>query len=311
MTVHGIDELRGRMKQIRAQWSAADIDKYEVDSFDECLKPAHNYKQAIFDLLAGNVSSEGFSTPWKSEDDVFKFRQGELTIWSGPSGEGKSLITGQCMLSIVNQGGRVAIASLEMHPRETLARMMMQFHGCDRKALTNAHVEPFLDAVGDSMFVYEEVGDVKALRMLAVARFCRAELNVDHLVIDSLVKCGMDDGDYKAEKHFVSCLQNITKQSGLHIHLVTHKRKGGLPGEIMRKEDVSGTQKLTDMADNVILISRNRRKEEELQKSVPDPEITKKPDTWLRIDKQRHGDGWEGTIGLWFTNGWRFVKKGF
>lgn len=310
MSVYDVKDLLGRMNN-QASWKKEDIDKYAVDSFDECLKPASSFTDAVFDALEGKKSYAGFSTPWPEMDDAFKFRSGELTIWSGPSGEGKSLITGQCMLSIVNQGGKVAIASLEMHPHETLIRLIMQFHRCNRKDLNKNHVMPFVNAVGENMFLYEETGDIQALRMIALARFCRAELNIDSLVIDSLVKCGIDDGDYKAEKKFVSSLQNVAKQSGLHIHLVTHKRKGGLPGEIMRKEDVSGTQKITDLADNVILVSRNRKKEDEKIKQFPDLEIMKKPDTWMKIDKQRHGDGWEGVIGLWFTDGWRFTKRAF
>lgn len=287
-----------------------DIDRYAEGSFEDSIKPAQAFRDDLIQHLFGEKKNDGHFTPWRSLHDRFRFRPGELTIWSGPSGEGKSLITTQCMLSIVESGGQSAIASLELHPYETLARAAMQFHGYDRPLLTHEMAISFLDAMESRLWLYAETGDVETKRMLALSRYVRVERKIDHLVIDSLVKCGIDDADYRAEKNFINTLQNIAKQTGLHIHLVTHKRKGGQPGEIMRKEDVSGTQKITDLADNVILINRNRRKEEEANKINKDPEIMAKPDTWLRIDKQRHGSGWEGIAGLWFESGHRFVQHG-
>ena len=50
----------------------------------------------------------------------------------------------------------------------------------------------------------------------------------------------------------------------------------------------------------MIIISRNKRKEDESIKPIPNEEMIAKPDAFMRVVKQRHGSGWEGTIGLWF-----------
>ena len=38
-------------------------------------------------------------------------------------------------------------------------------------------------------------------------------------------------------------------------------------------------------------------------------EIIEKPDTYFVCDKQRHGNGWEGAIGLWFQESGQFTTQ--
>ncbi|OGO94414.1 MAG: hypothetical protein A3F10_02720 [Coxiella sp. RIFCSPHIGHO2_12_FULL_42_15] len=53
--------------------------------------------------------------------------------------------------------------------------------------------------------------------------------------------------------------------------------------------DIKGTGSITDLADNVFTVWRNKNKE------------PSEPDAILQCDKQRNGE-WEGKISLWFDS---------
>jgi energy-coupling factor transporter ATP-binding protein EcfA2 len=61
--------------------------------------------------------------------DWFEFRPGELTVWTGFNGHGKSLLLSQVQLGLMQQGERFVIFSGEMTPEYLLKRMVKQATG--------------------------------------------------------------------------------------------------------------------------------------------------------------------------------------
>ena len=285
-----------------------DIDKYSCVELEDKLKPAQSWHAELIDRLFGDTKPQGYQMPWDNLHQ-FKLRPGELTIWAGINGHGKSLLLNHVVLHLIKQQAKCVIASLELHPVETLGRLAAQYNDVQQDMLGENGIHEFIDFVAERLWLYTETGDMEPDRVLAVCRYSRAELKADHIVIDSLMKCGTTDQDYAAEKRLVNSLQNIAKQSGVHIHLVAHSRKLKDETQLMGKFDVVGSGMITNMADNVMTISRNKTKELEARKQSPDKKIMDKPDTWLVCDKQRHGTGWEGAIGLWFKPSGRFVGR--
>jgi len=296
-------DLLERIKSLRIG-EKSDIDRYEDPELLDKVKPAEDYYVQLIDAMFGEAKVEGLTLPWPNTYDKFRLRPGELTIWAGQNGDGKSLILSQSMIGVIRQGAKVAIASLELHPVETLKRMTCQYLGLSETEVGERAVDEFIDTVTGKMWLYDEAGDMEPKRVAAMARYVRAELKVDHLVIDSLMKCGTMEQDYAGEKRLINSLQNISKQTGLHIHLVAHSRKPSQHGG-SGKYEVKGSSTITDMADNVITVLRNRTKEKEASKPDPKQEILDKPDTYLICDKQRHFT-WEGNIGLWFHDSGEF-----
>jgi twinkle protein len=79
--------------------------------------------------------------------------------------------------------------------------------------------------------------------------------------------------------------------------LVHHVRKGNDEAETANKFDLKGSGSISDLVDNVMIISRNIKKERETERNlIADNSV---PDAALIVSKQRHGD-WNGTLGLWF-----------
>lgn len=286
----------------------ADIDRYESIEFVDHVTESVNLRDLVVDHMFGQESILGDELPWPYCEKFIKFRPNELTVWNGINGHGKSALVSQVFMGFLKQGSKCLIASLEMRPQETLSRMICQAYAIPQDKITLKAVDEFFPKIEDQLFMYKETGDMEPHRVHALCRWAKAELDIDHIVIDSMMKCGVREGDYAAEKEFINALQNIAKQTGIHIHLITHAKKGLDEFQKPGKFDVHGSAHITNLPDNVIIISRNKKKEVEARKDVPKEDVMSKPDVWMEIAKQRHGNGWEGTLGLWWHESKQYAR---
>lgn len=287
-----------------------DIEKYEKVEFIDQVFESGSFRDQVVNHLFGEESHAGDTLPWDDCDNYIKFRPNELTVWNGINGHGKSALANMVMLGFLRQGSRCLIASLEMRPQETLARMVCQAYGIQADRITVRAVDEFFPKIDSQLYLYKETGDMEPHRVHALCRYARAELDIDHIVIDSMMKCGVMEGDLAGEKNFLNTLQNIAKTTGIHIHLITHAKKSENEYHQPGKFDVHGSAHITNLPDNVIIVSRNKRKEDEAKKESKNQEVMEKPDVYMKCVKQRHGNGWEGTIGLTWHDSRQYTRNG-
>src|SRR5262249_1746782 len=65
-------------------------------------------------------------------EDPFEFRPGELSVWTGINGHGKSLMLNQVLIGVMTQGERVCVFSGEMPPPVQGKRLVRQLSGTSR-----------------------------------------------------------------------------------------------------------------------------------------------------------------------------------
>jgi twinkle protein len=258
------------------------------------IKTAGNYADIVLENIFNSREKPQALLPWGKTHSVVQLRPGELSIWAGYNGSGKSLLLGQVALSLLDQGEKLCIASFEMRPEITLERMAFQACGSIDPSL--GFVKGFMEWADKSLLFYDQQGVVKSERILPLIRYCQEELGVTHIIIDSLMKCGIAVDDYNRQKTFIEELTRHAMDSGQHVHLVCHTRKGDSEFERHDRSDIKGASEITDQADNVFILWRNKRKEHAIQDGE---EIENEPDAVLTVAKQRHGR-WEGKIKLWF-----------
>jgi len=138
------------------------------------------------------------------------------------------------------------------------------------------------------------VGTAKTDRLLEVFLYAKQRYGVNVFVIDSLMKCGIAEDDYNAQKKFIEELCDFKNQYDCHIHIVVHPRKGADELRAPGKLDIKGSGAITDLADNCFTVWRNKAKENRSNEDEED-----QPDCLLSCEKQRNGE-WEGKIALWF-----------
>ena len=259
------------------------------------VRPASAWREAVAARFARKGQPDGALLPWAKTHEIIALRPGELTVWAGINGHGKSLLTGQVILGLMAQGQRCMVASFEMKPEATLERMCRQASRGSRP--TEQFVDEFHDWSDGRLWLYDQQGTVDPLRLLAVLRYCHERLHMQHIVVDSLMKCVRGEDDYNGQKNLLDTLTSIARDTGMHLHLVHHIRKADDENSLPGKFDMKGSGSISDQADNVMIVWRNKRKQFDIQ--AGGMEDDEKPDAMLVCDKQRNGE-WEGRIALWF-----------
>lgn len=262
------------------------------------VRDAGRFKKRTLDILAHKGEAIGVPMPWLKTRDLIELRPGELSIWSGFKGHGKSAMLSQVMLHVMRLSNRVLIISPEFKPEEVLARKCRQESGSSQPP--ESFVNNWFEYASKRLWLFDHQGALKSENVVALCRYAVAMFDINHIVIDSLMKCGIGVGseDYSKQKHFVDRLQSVSHQSGPHIHLVAHARKGSSDDSPPGIHDVKGTSEIGDMAENVFTVWRNKPKQKAM--SSGDQSKAIEPDAILTCEAQRNGSGWNGAIPFWF-----------
>lgn len=268
--------------------SAKSLDPEElraIDSFFEGVK-------ALF-YPDENRSSNPFLSFCDEKQFWFDFRQGELTVWTGYNGHGKSLLLNQVLIGIMDQGEKVCVFSGEMTPERQGQRIVKQLAGLARPSPS------YIDAIGawlrDRMWLFNLTGTASIDRLIEVFTYGFKRYGIRHFVIDSLMMTDVPEdggGAMTAQKEAMRKLAGFARGSGVHVHLVAHPRKGADEKKAPGKLDVAGSSKLTDAADNVFTVW-SAQKEEGQQDD--------EPDAILELWKNRNGEDQHRRLALYFN----------
>lgn len=223
-------------------------------------------------------------------DRELGMRPGEVTVWTGIAGHGKSVMLTQLMVDAMQRGFKCAIASMEMRGEATLHRMLSQSEM--NSAIEISNIEKILDWLAGRLWIYDIIGNVSPKKILELMEYSSARHGVNHFVIDSLMKCSVGSDDYDAQRIFLNDLCGFAKTHDCHVHLVAHARKGRDESESPGKLDVSGSANIINQADNILTVWRNKEKEQKrYDRAISDEEAKTIPDAIVYCNKQReNGD---------------------
>lgn len=273
-----------------------DLSAYMKDEEAVTVKPASTWMYEVIDHFHNkSVNKYGPRLPWAKCQNDFEFRRGEVTIWAGINGHGKSMLLSQVCLALLIQGEKLCIASLEMKPFRTMSRMCRQAIGND--CPSPRAIKEFGAWTDGRLWLYDKVGHCDPKRIAAVIRYAVDKFGIDHFIVDNLTKVIAGEDNYNDQKDFIDSACAIASDLNIHIHVVLHVRKGPDEDNVPNKMSVKGAGSVTDMADNLFIVWRNKKKERQLREGemsvVPDP------DCILALEKQRNGEI-ENSYLLWF-----------
>ncbi len=226
--------------------------------------------------------------------DWLRFRPGELSVWTGINGHGKSQFIAQLSIQQAARGARWCVFSGEMLPEIQLKRMVKIASGIDRPS------PKYIDAIGewmhDKLWVIAKVGSIKNEALVELFEYANRRYGCDAFLIDSLMMLDVPEdgnGAFTAQKRVVQALADFAKRASVHVHLVAHPRKGRDESERPGKLDIAGSSKLSDGADNVLSVWSAKR---DPQAAEYDAE---EPDGFVSLHKQRNGDVQERSTPVW------------
>lgn len=269
------------------------------------LRNAADFADAVWDEYTR--IDTGLLLPWRNTHERVKLRPGELSIWAGVNGHGKSAAVGHVVGYLAAGGTRCCVASMEWRTPLWLARMGRQVAACARPS--RAFSDHIVKSYRGALWTFDVAGSAKASRILDVFAYARRRYGIELFVIDNLTKCGFADDDYAGQKKFVEALADFARMTGCHVALVAHMRKSEGEDKPSGKMGVKGSGGITDMAATVIEIWRNKPRERAVaraqregaaplaEKYQPDGECG--ADTMLLVLKQ-NATGEEPSVRLWF-----------
>lgn len=203
------------------------------------------------------------------------FYLGELSVWTGKRGGGKSTILGQTLLDAVEQGIAVCAYSGELSAWRFKDWAARQAAGPENVI---PHLEPsgktsfdIPDSVRRKIdkwwrglfFLYDNEIPGASGEDSIIRTFEYADRKYGCMVylVDNLMSTRFNGAEnnrenfYQAQSSFTGRLVEFAKKHGVHVHLVAHPRK--TPGAVVKDaDDVSGTGDITNRADNVFAMSR-------------------------------------------------------
>lgn len=225
--------------------------------------------------------------------DGFYFWPGDVTLWTGASGTGKSTILNYVMLFLVCEEIPIYIASMEMLAEETVLKLVRPMIAAQP---TKDQASLMADLWGPFMSLCDVVGYIEQEMLFEQMRFCFQRYGTEHFFIDSLMRIEGLEEEWVLQGKFLNKLQDFAKTTGVHVHLVAHSRKIQ-EGARASKSDVKGSSLLVNNADNIVSVRRNHEKD---QASKDGKDTRGMYDTELSIEKQRR-TGWQGAVRLKFN----------
>jgi twinkle protein len=251
----------------------------------ENLRWAGSFTEKVKRLLwpPGGVEP-GFDLPWPFP---WRIRPGEMTVWTGFSGHGKTVLLSLVMVHGAAFGERPCIASMEVEPERTLLTIWQQSNGRrlpytdqevsglsfdERRALGGRRFdERFAAGVADRFLLYlpevDETGVGRAdwRKMLECFLYARQRYGCTQFVVDSLMMCvGRSEEEFAQVEQFINALAAFAKKHQCHVHLVAHSRKREDEYKPPGKQDVAGPKETADIAHNVVVVHRNLKKSNRL-----------------------------------------------
>lgn len=267
--------------------SAESIDPDELKSFSD-------FEDDIISSLDRKVVNKYPALRFGSNDDGhIAFRPGEVSIWTGINGHGKSMMLNQVLIGLAAQGISCCIFSGEMLPARQGERLVRQLTGM--REPSDGYAREAISWMNGKFWIFNLSGSAKVERLLEVFLYGFRRYGITHFVIDSMMTTDVPEdgaGAISAQKEFMAKIAAFARDNKVHVHLVAHPRKQENEAKAPGKMDVAGSGHLTNAADNVFSVWSARKE---------DGEDLDTHDAMLELHKQRNGDTQHKKILLYFN----------
>ena len=208
---------------------------------------------------------------------------GEMAVWTGKRGEGKSTILSQMLLEAIDQGEAVCAYSGELQAWKFKYWTTLQAAGPKcittvKDKITGLKVPGVTPAVQQRIddwwrrrFHIYDIGTSTrhdAEHILRTFEYAHRCYGTTVFLVDNLMTAqfrGRRDADYyRAQSDFVGQLASFARGANVHVHLVAHPRK---TDRALDSDDVGGSGDVTNFADNLFSMARRPLSEEDKRKS--------------------------------------------
>jgi twinkle protein len=206
-------------------------------------------------------------------------RYGELTVISAGTGQGKSTLTRQLCVHLLEQGEKVGYIALEESNRRTALGLMSVATG---KALhLGEHPKETLQEAYDytlknwDLFLYDHFGSADPDIIYSRIEYMALALETKTIFLDhlSILISGLDGDERKMIDNTMTRLRSLVERTGIKLFLVSHLRrtqtdKNHEEGARVTLGQLRGSAAISQLADEVIGLERNQQKTDDQDTTV-------------------------------------------
>ncbi|SCP02823.1 plastid replication-repair enzyme, putative [Plasmodium malariae] len=195
---------------------------------------------------------------------LYGLRMGELSIWTGPTGVGKTTLLSQLSLDYCIQGVSTLWGSFEINNIKLGKVMLNQF--CGKNLEKNIDL---FDIYADKFELLplkflKFHGSTNIDQVLDAMDYAVYAYDVKHIIIDNLqfmLNINKFSDIYELQNIAIDNFRSFSTNKNVHITLVVHPRKED--NNLLTISSVFGSVKSTQEADNVFIIQRHVSKTNE------------------------------------------------
>lgn len=192
---------------------------------------------------------------------------GQLVIWTGYNGSGKSTILSNIILNGIEEGHRTFVYSGELPKEDFKEWMDLQLSGtkylssydCPVKKQNIPIPDPkyykYLDQFYTNMvYLFDTEDYATDNNIIQAMEYMAKREGIGVFVVDNMLTMnitGSGDNNEKQAKLIIK-LKAFARRFNAVVHLVAHPRKPALGQKRVDKYSISGTANITDLADRVI-----------------------------------------------------------
>ena len=191
------------------------------------------------------------------------FRRGEVTVFTGPTGAGKTTFLSQLSLDFLEKGVPTLWGSFEVKNEILAASMIQQYFKRDTAKMSKEDLSLIIDEMGDlPLHFMKFFGSTNLDVLFNTLDYAVYTYDISHILLDNLqfMISGQGRGinKFDIQDSVISGLRRFATEKNVHITVVIHPKKVDDDDELTIAS-VFGSAKATQEADNIMIMQNKHR----------------------------------------------------